>query len=199
MIKNQNLILCDADGCLLDWEWAFRAWMSERGYEFNQAGKISYHLRDHYFNLGPDDVGQLCHMFNHSAAIGFLGPVRDSVHYVRRMYEEHGYRLRVITSVSRDPNVKQLREMNLRNIYGNAIESVSCLDIDADKTPELIKYKNSGMWWIEDKIANAEAGHELGLRSVLIEHGHNMLHECPYPLVKNWSEIYQLITSHQSA
>jgi len=194
-----KLILTDGDGVLLDWEWAFRAWMSERGYEFNQAGKISYALHQHYYDLAPDDVGKLCRIFNETAAIGFLGPVRDSVHYVRRLYEEHSYRFRVITSVSLDPRVKQLREMNLRQLYGNAIESVICLDVNADKTPELIRYRDSGLWWIEDKTENADVGHSLGLRSILIEHGHNMNHECPYPKVKNWSEIYQLITSDQSA
>ena len=42
-------------------------------------------------------------------------------------------------------------------------------------------------------IKNADLGHELGLNSLLIEHGHNMNHDYPYPVVKNWKEIYKII------
>ena len=51
-------------------------------------------------------------------------------------------------------------------------------------------------WWIEDKPENAEVGVDLGLRSILVEHGHNMNHvNEQIPVVKNWREIYELITS----
>jgi len=33
----------------------------------------------------------------------------------------------------------------------------------------------------------------------LLEHGHNMNHECPYPIVKNWKQIYHIITDHYEA
>jgi hypothetical protein len=84
---------------------------------------------------------------------------------------------------------------DLGQLFGNAIESVICLDTGADKDEALSPYKDSGLWWIEDKPANADVGHNLGLKSILIEHGHNMHHECSYPVVKNWKEIYELITS----
>jgi len=84
--------------------------------------------------------------------------------------------------------------MNLRKIFGNAIESVICLDTGADKDEALAPYKDTGMWWIEDKPQNADVGHALlGLKSILIEHGHNMHHSCPYPVVKNWRELYSII------
>jgi hypothetical protein len=100
---------------------------------------------------------------------------------------------RVITSLSLDKNAQKLREMNLRKIFGNAIESVICLDTGADKDQALEPYRDSGLYWIEDKPANADVGYELGLKSILIEHGHNMHHQCSYPVVKNWKEIYEKI------
>jgi hypothetical protein len=33
----------------------------------------------------------------------------------------------------------------------------------------------------------------------LLEHGHNMNHECPYPIVKNWKQIYHIITDYSEA
>jgi hypothetical protein len=189
-----KLILTDADGVLLDWEWAFHVWMQEKGYTLTEDNKRSYYLHHHYNDLDQAEAKKLVNIFNESAAIGFLPALRDSVHYVKRMNEKHGYQFRVITSLSLDKNAQKLREMNLRKLFGNAIESVICLATGADKDEALAPYKDSGMWWIEDKPQNADVGHSLGLSSLLIEHGHNMEHECPYPVVKDWKEIYKIIT-----
>ena len=83
--------------------------------------------------------------------------------------------------------------MNLRKIFGDAIESVICLDTGADKDTALEPYKDSGMWWIEDKPENADVGQRLGLKSILVEHGHNMHYLCTYHLVKNWKQIYSIV------
>lgn len=191
----EKLILTDADGVMLDWEWAFSIWMQERGYTLTEGAKKSYWLHDHYNELEQKDAKKMVKQFNESAAIGFLPALRDSAHYVRQLHEEHGYVFRVITSLSLDKNAQKLREMNLHKIFGDAIESVICLDTGSDKDAALAPYKDSGMYWIEDKPQNADCGHELGLKSILIEHGHNMAHDCTYPIVKNWAEIYSVILS----
>jgi FMN phosphatase YigB (HAD superfamily) len=194
-MKHKNkLILTDADGVLVDWEWAFQVWMTERGYQFKNEGKKNYDLHHSYEDMTQQEIKKLVKFFNESAAIGFLPAVRDSVHYVKRLYEEHGYQFRVITSLSTDENAGKLREMNLRKLFGDAIESVICLDTGADKDDALAPYKDSGLYWIEDKPANADLGQRLGLKSILVEHGHNMDHQCSYPIVKNWREVYEIIT-----
>jgi hypothetical protein len=190
-----KLILTDADGVILDWEWAFSVWMREKGYTMVDSAKTSYYLHEHYKELEAKDAKKIVKQFNESAAIGFLPALRDSAYYVKRLHEEHGFQFRVITSLSLDKNAGKLREMNLRKIFGDAIESVICLDTGADKDDALAPYEGSGMWWIEDKPANADVGYNLGLKSILVEHGHNMTHTCNYPIVKNWKEIYQLIIS----
>lgn len=192
-----KLILTDCDGVLLDWEWAFRVWMTEKGYQLTDNVSTSYYLHHHYTDLTQDLAKKLVKQFNESAAIGFLPALRDSVHYVKRLNEKHGYTFRVITSLSLDKNAQKLREMNLRKIFGNAIESVIFLDTGADKDGALAPYEGSGLWWIEDKPQNADVGHDLGLSSLLVEHGHNMHHECPYPVVKDWKEIYKIITQEK--
>lgn len=191
-MKNK-LILTDADGVLLDWEWAFSVWMQERGYTLAEDAKKSYYLHHHYNELEEKDAKKVVRTFNESAAIGFLPALRDATFYVKRLHEEHGYQFRVITSLSLDKDAQRLREMNLRKIFGDAIESVICLATGADKDEALAPYKDSGMWWIEDKPQNADVGHALGLKSILVEHGHNMHHACTYPVVKNWKEIYDIV------
>jgi hypothetical protein len=195
---NNKLILTDADGVLLDWEWAFSIYMQERGYTPTDGGKRSYYLHHHYNELEPEDAKKTVKIFNESAAIGFLPGFRDSVHYVKRLHEEHGYTFRVITSLSLDKNAGKLREMNLKKLFGNAIESLICLDTGADKVHALEPYRDSGMFWVEDKFSNYELGLKLGLNSILMVHGHNM-QEDPLSgkIVHNWKEIYEYVTTYK--
>ena len=195
----EKIILTDCDGVILDWEWAFHVWMQERGYILKPEGKISYYLHDHFEDLDFQEAKRLIRIFNESAAIGFLPSLRDATFYVKRLHEEHGFKFHCITSLSKDRNAQKLREMNIKKTFGpTAFEKYIFLDTGADKDEVLREYENSGLYWIEDKPANADVGHELGLKSVLVEHGHNMKHNCPYPVVKNWKQIYNIITQGEN-
>ena len=190
-----RLILVDADGVLLDWEYAFNIWMQEHGFEEVPGSKFSYEMDERY-GIPKEQVRKLIRLFNESAAIGFLPALRDAMYYVKRLHEEHGYRFHCITSLSTDPNAVRLREMNLAKLFGKtAFERVLCLPTGADKNEALEEYRDTGCWWIEDKPVNAEVGHAVGLRSLIIEHGHNMhyYHE-HITLVKNWRDVYEIVT-----
>lgn len=191
---NDRIILTDCDGVLLDWEWAFNIWMTERGYVQRPNAKDYYKIHDQFEDLTWPEAKKFTRLFNESAAIGFLPALRDSVYWVRRLNEEFGYRFICITSLSTDKNAQKLRRMNLEKIYGNMFDDIICLETGSDKHEALSKFRDTGLYWIEDKPENSDLGHEYGLRSILIEHGHNMNHECPYPIVKNWREIFNLIT-----
>jgi hypothetical protein len=186
---NSKLILTDCDGVLLNWEFAFECWMETHGYKVVDTS--AYNIGQRY---GIDNSKKLVRQFNESAAIGFLPPHRDAMHYVKKLHEEHGYVFRVITSLSLDPYAKKLREKNLIKLFGSAMESVICLDTGADKDEALEPYRGSGLYWIEDKIENAVVGSNLGLNSILMEHEHNMHYiDNLIPLVRNWREIYDKI------
>jgi FMN phosphatase YigB (HAD superfamily) len=191
----EKIILTDCDGVILDWEWAFHVWMSERGYITKLNGKNSYYLHDQYEDLDQYEAKKLIRIFNESAAIGFLPALRDAAYYVKRLHEEHGYRFQCITSLSNDKNAQKLRVMNIQKIFGElTFDKFIFLDTGADKDEALEEYENSNLFWIEDKPTNSDLGHRLGLRSILVEHGHNMSHSCNYPIVKNWRQIYKIIT-----
>ena len=191
----KTLILVDADGVLLNWEYAFAIWMEQHGFAKVEGSEFEYDIGQRY-NIGHEQGRKLIKMFNESAAIGFLPPLRDAMYYVKRLHEEHGFVFHCITSLSSDVNAQRLREMNLSKLFGNtAFEKIVCLETGADKNYALEEYAGSNCWWVEDKPENADLGHQMGLRSILMEHGHNMNHECPYPVVTNWREIYEIITS----
>jgi hypothetical protein len=194
-MKNK-IILTDADGVLLDWEYAFDVYMQQHGFNKQEGGNLKYNIGSRY-GIDPDQGKRLIKIFNESAHMGFLPPLRDAMFYVKRLHEEHGYVFHCITSLSKDENAQELRRMNLRKLFGaTAFEKFIFLDTGADKDQVLEQYRGSGLWWIEDKIVNCQVGTSLGLKSLLMEHGHNMDYEHPeIPRVKNWKDIYERITA----
>jgi len=195
MSKNR-IILVDCDGVLLDWEYAFDVYLQTHGFNKVEGGNRKYDIGKRY-GIDREQGKKLIKIFNESAHIGFLPPLRDAMYYVKRLHEEHGYVFHCITSLSRDENAQELRRMNLRKLFGKtAFERFVFLDTGQDKDEALEHYRGSGLFWIEDKIINCQVGHGLGLRSLLMEHGHNMDYEDPsIPRVKNWREIYDLVIS----
>jgi hypothetical protein len=180
----------------LDWEYSFDVYLRTHGFNKVEGGNLKYNVGKRY-GIDADQGKKLIKIFNESAHIGFLPPLRDAMYYVKRLHEEHGFVFHAITSLSLNPDAQELRKMNLRKLFGEtAFEKFVILDTGADKDQALEPYKDSGLWWIEDKIDNCEVGNNLGLRSLLMEHGHNMDYENPaIPRVRNWKEIYSIVTS----
>lgn len=191
-----KVILTDCDGVILNWEYAFCTWMEQHGYTQIENGNWEYDIAKR-FSISKEEAKAKVKIFNESAAIGFLPALRDAMFYVKRLHEEHGYVFHCITSLSLDPSAYKLRKMNLEKLFGpTAFEKLICLDTGADKDEALEPYRNSALYWIEDKLENAIAGQRVGLQSILIEHGFNMHNELPSGMFKavNWKEIYEYIT-----
>lgn len=195
-MKNK-IILTDSDGVLTDWEYAFDIWMLQHGFNKQNGAEFKYDMGTRY-GIDKEQSKKLIRIFNESAAIGFLPPLRDAMYYVKKLVEEHGFRFHVITSLSNDTNAQELRKMNLRKLFGKiAFEKFVFLDTGADKDQALEPYRDTGYYWIEDKKINCQVGHNLGLKSILMEHGHNLDFNDPnIPVVKNWKGVYDIITTH---
>jgi len=190
---NKKIILVDCDGVLLDWEYSFDVWMQQHGFNKVDGGNLKYNIGTRY-GIDHDQGRKLIKIFNESAHMGFLPPLRDAMYYVKRLHEEHGFIFHCITSLTTDENAQELRKMNLRKLFGTtAFEKFVFLETGADKDHALEPYRDSGYYWIEDKIINAQVGYDLGLNSLLMEHGHNMDADVKFPIVKNWREIYEIV------
>ena len=194
MNKVRKTILTDADGVLLDWEWAFTIWMEQHGHEKVKGYQFMYDIGERY-GITKDQSRKLVKLFNESASIGFLPPLRDAIKYVRKLHEEHGYIFRVISSLSTDPYAGHLRTKNLIEMFGPTVfESYVYVDTGADKDEALEPYRNTGCWWIEDKVENAVLGRTLGLDSILVNHPFNKdSFVGDMPRCNNWKEIYETI------
>ena len=190
-VDNNKTILVDADGVLLDWVYAFRGWMDRHGYTMVEPN--SYQM-DKCYGLSREEGTRLCRMFNESATIRKIPPLRDAVKYIKKLHEDHGFVFRVISSLSEDTYAGHLRTKNLIELFGPTVfESYVYLDTGADKDEALEPYRDSGCYWVEDKPENADLGHKLGLDSILMRHPFNAGYVGPAHRVMNWKEIYDYI------
>ncbi len=191
----KKVILTDIDGVMLDWEEGFSVWMEHHGYKPVEGFKLMYSIGDRY-GITKDEGHKLVRLFNESAAIGFLPPVRDAQQYVRLLAEKHKYKFLAVTSLSKDVYARELRIRNLKKLFGDIFIDVICLDTGADKDQELERLSRTykGNYWIEDKPENADAGIRCGFKTLLVEHGHNLDYKGPATIVKSWEEIYNIIT-----
>lgn len=190
-------ILTDCDGVLLDWAYSFEKWMKFH-FDMTVVDQTEYDIAKRYQsddpNLSKDNKFYAPRIFCNSSRIASLKPLKDSVKYVKKIYEEHGVTFDVVTSLSLDPETQKLRKYNLRKVYGDAIDRIVCLDTGEDKDEALEEWRDSGLLWVEDKPENAVLGAEMGLQSILIDHPYNRDFSHPdVTRVKNWKEVYEMI------
>jgi hypothetical protein len=192
-------ILSDCDGVLLDWNYAFEKWMK---FHFGIVAKDStaYDINTRFdldqFDqpmLDKNSKFYLPRIFCNSSRQGSLKPMGDAVLYVRKLYDEFGITIDVVTSLSLDPETQKLREQNLRSVFGNAIDRVVCLDTGADKDEALEEWRDSGLIWVEDKQENADVGLELGLDSIIIDQPYNRDYNGKARRAQNWKDIYEYV------
>ncbi|OUV20431.1 MAG: hypothetical protein CBC55_08880 [Gammaproteobacteria bacterium TMED95] len=191
---NEKVILTDCDGVLVDWLFGFKEFMTNKGY--TEQDPTGYAVWKRYGLLNKDKGREICEEFNNSAAIAYLTPNLDAVKYVRKLHEEGGYVLRVITSLSLNKYAYKARLQNLHDLFGESvIDELVCLDTGADKDEALEPYRDTDCVWVEDKVQNAVLGDELGLNSFLIDLPHNRHLEYPNR-VNGWEDIYHSIVGN---
>lgn len=186
-----KVILVDCDGVLLDWEYAFDKWMARHGYEIVVPKEYKMNVK---YGMEHAESKKLCRMFNESAWVRRMPPLRDAIKYVKKLHEEHGFVFHAVTSLSNDEYAGHLRVKNLRELFGDtAFERYTILDTGADKDEALEEYRGSECYWVEDKPENVDLGIELGLEGILMKHEHNADYNGIAYRANNWKEIYELI------
>lgn len=183
-----KLILTDCDGVLLNWEQQFHNWMNARGY--NKEFHTSYEMEHHYPGMSQDEAQRHLTEFNGSSWIIGLPPFRDATIGVAKLVQ-HGYKFHVITAMGTDKFAKILRQTNLDNVFGkDVIIELTMTDGSENKYNALLPYKDSDLYWIEDNSNNAVMGADLGLKSILMNHSHNMYESDKRLLhADNWNDI----------
>ena len=185
-------IILDCDGVLLDWAYAFDVWMVEHGYS-KISNTNQYYEQTRRYGISQVEAVSQIKKFNESGCVGFIPAFRDSVEYVTKL-SELGWKFEVISCLDRDKYAQKLRQKNLLHLFGDVFDFIDCaLDFTVGKEQYLLdRYKGKNYYWIEDSVDHAESGKRVGLNSIVMDHPYNK--EWDGPRVKNWKDIYQIIT-----
>ena len=186
-------IIVDCDGVLLDWAYAFDVWMLEQGYR-RIPDTNKYYSQSLRYGITDEESNRQIKKFNESGCVGFIPAFKDSVEYVTKLYDL-GYKFDVISCLDKDKYAQRLRMKNLMHLFGNVFDFMDCsLDHSEGKEKYLSRrYSGKEYYWIEDSVSNAQSGETIGLKSVIMNHDYNQ--EWKGLRVKNWKEIYLLITN----
>ena len=188
--ERDRKILADVDGVLLDWETSFDAWMQKNGYTVVEPTNYKQFVR---YGITKEESDRNVKIFNESAWIGYLKPLRDAVDVVHQ-FASYNWHIECITSLSTDKFAGMLRTTNLEEMFGRGtIRRVRCIDTGADKD-DILKEYEPGHWWIEDKPENCEAGLRAGHKPILMSHRYNEDYNGCIR-VQNWQEIFNIITA----
>jgi hypothetical protein len=188
----KKTMLVDADGVIFNWEYAFNLFMEEHGFEQVGEAKLIYDIGVRY-DISDKQGKTMIKHFNESAMIGFLPALRDAQEYITKLADE-GWNFVCITSLSTNKYAQKLRTKNIKKLFGeDTFTDFIYLGTGADKDKVLKQFEGSNLWWVEDKVENALDGKAVGLRPLVMEHGYNM-DDDRVRRVKNWKEIYNIVT-----
>ena len=187
----EKIILTDIDGVWLNWEQSFTDYL-DRYYKIKRKDSSKYeaHLR---WEGTYEQLRQLIWHFNMSSWSRYLKPFRDSQTIVPKLAQE-GWKFIGITSMHEDEYSHRLREENLKELFGDVFEKVIILNTGEDKGKALLPWKDSGYYWLEDKVKNVKLGVEMGLNTVMMRHDYNAYYDnAKVTKVDNWQQIHYYI------
>ena len=192
----EKIILSDVDGVLLDWRKGFLEWLPDHITDTACPIKMKSYDFTNAFDASPEYIGQLAVDFNKSEAIKNLEPWKDALAYVKLLGEE-GFRFHLCTAMGVDDLSQQYREYNLYSLYGDLFDKVQLVPVGSSKKEWLSQYQGSELFWLEDHLQNAQDGHDLGLKSILLSDVTNIdCNDFEFTRVSEktpWKEIYNLI------
>ena len=194
-----KIFMTDVDDCLFAWHEAFMDWASIHYPEYAQRddSMAQWNIWEKFSNINKDQAEAMLKHFNTSARQAFMPPKRDAVEYVNKLIGE-GWRFIAITSVSDDPDVWKLRKMCLDTMFPGGCIELHCLALHQAKKDTLIKWQGKDYYWIEDKLKNAVVGHELGFKTLIIDHPYNQDAPEGITRVHDWKQIYSILTQSKN-
>jgi len=205
MPQSNRIILTDVDGVLLEWENHFTQWMLKRSHFVRRKRRQTYRLlknkqseyaMEKRFGVSKTTIEKEIREFNRSAWMGTQPPLPQAVTYVKLLHAE-GWTFIPITSQTSDVPAQLLRKRLLSDLFGEHVfQNYFILETGDDKFSVLEEFKNTGLYWVEDKWENAMTGYKLGLKPLLINHGYNQHHSHPkIKRVNNWKQIHKIVSN----
>ena len=203
-LSSNRIILTDVDGVLLEWENHFTQWMLKRSHFDRNRNRVqtynllpnkeSEYAMEKRFGIEVWQIEAEIREFNRSAWMGTQPPMPNSVQWIKLLAAE-GWTFIPITSQTSDLPAQELRKRRLGELFGKHIfQNYLILETGANKKETLKEFKDTGLYWVEDKWQNAIDGLDVGLKPLLIDHSYNRkFKKRGIKRVKNWKQIRQLL------
>lgn len=187
-----NVIIVDYDGVCAYWEHGFDMWMLNNGYKVKKLGVYDIAPR---YDISDEEGHRLSTEFNRSRELAFLPPFKDSIKYIKKLHEEHGYVFHCISAIEPTEHGYESRVENMHNLFGKtAFENLILCGESKNKEKLLEKYQGSECYWIEDVPKNAEYGLQYGLKPLLMDQHYNKdYYRVDIKRVFSWKEIYSIV------
>ena len=82
----------------------------------------------------------------------------------------------------------------MKELVGDVFEKIIILNPGEDKGNSLLPWKDSGYYWLEDKVKNVKLGVEMGLNTIMMRHDYNAYYDnAKITKVDNWQQIHYYI------
>ena len=193
-----TIILCDVDGCVLDWSKDFEKWATiTKGYSPEKSLQDEYRIED-WLGISLAEAHSLMQEFSVSQKdFESLDCYPDAKLVIDRLHQE-GYRFVFVTAVSNDDITYTKRMANLTKHFGNTFQELHHVGIGAPKLETLKTFEPT--IWIEDSIKHAIEGREANHTPILINRRHNRNQVAPEFItrVDDWNDIYRLIKLNET-
>jgi len=194
-----NIILCDIDGCLLNWLDSFIDYMKTQwGYTWNhELGEPHQYDMAPHFGITHDEV--VIHITNFNVGFWQFGALKptDGAQDAMIKLSDMGYRFVAISSCSTDNRTVALRKANLYNHFGDIFDDVHCIDIHENKKSYLTKHQPT--FWIEDNFNNCVDGLQYGHNCILVNRNWNENdHHDEITRFDEWSQIVDFIGENKN-
>ena len=191
-----KLILVDVDGVVLQWGWAFGAYIKDEGLVPDDHLVRPAYKVETILNITRDEATILIAKFHRSEHFKLLEPYKDAAVYVKRLFDE-GYKFIAISAAlqggdtEEDVLIYENRLTNLNWAYPGIFDALHLVPMRASKEEYLSQYANA--FWVEDTLSNAITGVECGHKSIFINRADDPRRQGTHPDVINvsgWDEIY---------
>ena len=170
--------------------------MEMQGY---QSTGIPHHDADIHleFGISFNECQVKKEEFNTSMIASTLEPWKDSVEYINKFYKE-GWRFIGITSFSDKPIGQYYRYLNLEDYFEtDCFGTMIFLTPGEGKEGVLEKFRDTNLWFIDDRIINVNTAYNIGLKPLLMKHDYNMHYKRDdVKVVDSWQQIYQIINEN---
>ncbi|MEE9572674.1 MAG: hypothetical protein V3W20_06500 [Candidatus Neomarinimicrobiota bacterium] len=192
-----KLILVDVDGVVLQWGWAFGAYIKNMGLVPEDHLVRPAYKVEKILDITRDEATDLIAEFHASDHFKHLEPYDDALHYVHKLADK-GYKFVAISAAyqngTNEAKIYNNRYENLEKHYPDIFDDLHLVQMRASKDRFLKLYSNA--YWVEDTLTNAITGIDVGHTSFFLDREEDPRNQGSHPdviTVKGWEEIYDYI------